>query len=179
MAIKKIVVIPEQILLTATQEIKEINTQIKDLAEDLKDTLNQAHKPEGAGIAANQIGSNKRMCIVRNFLYTSRNEKGYFTEDFILINPKIVWQSPDLETDWEGCLSVPDKYGQVARNKKIKVGALTLDGSKIQMTAKDLFARVIQHELDHLDGILFTSKVIGKTITEVQLDKLLRIEEYD
>ena len=173
---RPIVTVPNTVLTNKTEYVKEIDSGILELARDLKDTLDSAKEPEGAGLAANQIGVNKRVCIVRNFIYTSRAPKGYLTEDFILINPKIVYKSSELDTDWEGCLSVPDKYGKVARNLKIKVEAQTLDGQTIQITARDLFARVIQHEIDHLDGILFLSKVSGKVISEAELDKILEEE---
>jgi peptide deformylase len=173
MAKRTIVTTPNPILNTKAEAITEITEEIITIAQDLKDTLASAKEPEGAGIAANQIGIPKRICIVRNFLYTARVAKGYMTEDFILINPKIIYKSPELESDWEGCLSVPDKYGRVPRYKKIKVEAQTLEGNLIQMSAKDLFARVIQHEIDHLDGVLFTSKIVGNTITEAELDRML------
>lgn len=172
MAIKKIVTVPDKILTEKTTKIVKVDESIYELARDLTDTLNNAHKPEGAGIAANQIGSNKRICVVRNFTYNRRFPRGYSAEDFILVNPKIISKSKETETDWEGCLSIPDKYGQVPRHTKIKVEAETLDGNKIEITANDLFARVIQHEVDHLDGVLFTSKVKGKIISEEELDKL-------
>ncbi len=173
MAKQTIVTTPNPILFSKAETITDIDESIVKIAMDLKDTLNSAKEPEGAGIAANQIGIAKRICIVRNFLYTSRSAKGYMTEDFILINPKLIFKSPDLETDWEGCLSVPDKYGRVPRYKKVKVEAQTLEGNTIQMSAKDLFARVIQHEIDHLDGVLFTSKIVGKAISEAELDEIL------
>lgn len=169
MAIRAIVTAPNPVLLTKTEEITNIDESIIDLARDLMNTLSNAKDPEGAGIAANQIGSTKRICVVKNFI--SKHDRD-LTEDFILINPKIIYKSKEMDTDWEGCLSVPDKYGKVARNLKIKLEAQTLDGNKIQLVAKDLFARVIQHEIDHLDGVLFTSKVIGKTLTEKELDDL-------
>lgn len=172
MAVKPIVTFPNKILTEKTKKIDAINAEVIELIADLKDTLNNAQKPEGAGIAANQIGSDKRVCIVRNFTYNKRLPKAYSTEDFILINPKINFKSKEMDTDWEGCLSIPDKYGMVPRHQKIKVEAETIDGNKIEITATDLFARVIQHEVDHLDGVLFTSKVTGKIITEDELDKM-------
>ena len=176
MTIRAIVTVPNPVLLAKTKEITNIDDSIIDIARDLMNTLNNAHKPEGAGLAANQIGISKRICVVKNFIHSPQESKDILTEDFILINPKIIHKSKEIETDWEGCLSVPDKYGQVPRNLKIKVEAQILDGNKIQLVARDLFARVIQHEIDHLDGILFTSKVVGKTLTEKELDNLYEQE---
>jgi peptide deformylase len=177
MAKRRIVTMPHTVLTTKTSEVNVIDESIVELTKDLKDTLNSAKEPEGAGIAANQIGVGKRVCIVRNFVYSSRSPSGYITEDFILINPKITYKSKEMETDWEGCLSVPDRFGKVSRNLKIKVEAKTLEGIEIQMTAKDLFAKVIQHEVDHLDGILFTAKVEGKIISEKELEKIIENED--
>jgi peptide deformylase len=167
MAIKKVVIAPNKILTTPTKPVTKIDASIKTLARDLRETLLNATEPEGAGLAANQIGVAKRVCVVRNFL------SDVVSEEFVLINPKIISKSKDVRVDWEGCMSVPDKWGKVQRHVSVKVEAQTLDGSVIQISAKDLFAQVVQHEVDHLDGILFTSKVVGKVLSTKELDKLI------
>jgi peptide deformylase len=96
------------------------------------------------------------------------------SEDIILINPKIVSRSKETETDWEGCLSVPNVYGKVERFQKVKVSALGADGKDIKLKTSGFLARTVQHEIDHLDGVLFTEKVIGQTITEEELDKIMQ-----
>src|SRR3990167_10819995 len=111
MTIRAIVTVPNPVLLAKTKEITNIDDSIIDIARDLMNTLNNAHKPEGAGLAANQIGISKRICVVKNFIHSPQESKDILTEDFILINPKIIHKSKEIETDWEGCLSVPDKYG--------------------------------------------------------------------
>jgi len=88
----------------------------------------------------------------------------------VLINPKIVSTSKETEIDYEGCLSVPDVYGKVERYKKIKVDATDISGDRIKIKAQDFFARTIQHEIDHLDGVLFTDRVIGGVISEQEMD---------
>lgn len=95
------------------------------------------------------------------------------SDDIILINPKITQKSSETELDWEGCLSVPDRYGLVERYKKIKITAKDLNGNKLKIKAEGFFARTIQHETDHLDGVLFTSKVVGKTLTQKEFDKIV------
>jgi peptide deformylase len=94
------------------------------------------------------------------------------TKDYVLVNPKLISASEDMDIHYEGCLSIPDTYGQVKRHKKIKVSALDENGNEIKINTSGFFARVIQHEMDHLDGILFTSKMIGKVLTEQELDNL-------
>lgn len=177
MAVKPIVTIPNPVLTTKTENVVEITNEIRTLAKDLLDTLDHAKEPEGAGLAATQLGSNKRMCVVRQFFQTSSVSNKISHRDLILINPKIVSKSTDTDIEWEGCLSVPDTYGKVIRFKKIKVRAQTLEGDDIQITATDFLARVMQHEIDHLDGVLFTSRIVGKALSEKELDKVLQEEE--
>lgn len=105
----------------------------------------------GVALAAVQIGVPIRMTVVKEDL-----EKGGY---FALINPEIVKSSGEYLEDMEGCMSVPLKYGKVKRFKKIKVRGLDLDGHKIEIKAEDFLARVLQHEIDHMDGRLFLSHV--------------------
>lgn len=173
MAIRKIVTIPDPVLYKKTQKIGEITEDIKRLAQDLIDTVKVAEDPEGAGLAATQIGVSKRMCVVRNFFEDPLNPKEIKANDIILINPKITHFSDEKDLDWEGCLSVPDKYGKVDRAWKIKVTAKDIDGNIIKIKAEGFFARTIQHEVDHLDGVLFTTKVIGETLSQAEFDKMI------
>ena len=117
------------------------------------------------------------MCVVRNFYPDPAKSGEYTHEDYVLINPKIVSTSKETEIDYEGCLSVPNVYGKVARYKKIKVDALDVSGERIKIKAQDFFARTIQHEIDHLEGILFTDRVIGDVITEQEMDAVFAQEE--
>lgn len=171
MAIREIVKVPNKILDTKLTEVTEITPEILEMVKDLKDTLANSSIP-GAGLAANQIGLNKRICIVRDFYPNPNNEKEEMFREYVLINPKITIDSKKEGLDWEGCLSIPNTYGLVKRLKKIKVEALNEEGNKVKFTAEGFFARAIQHEVDHLNGILFTSKVVGKTKTEKELDKM-------
>ena len=78
----------------------------------------------------------------------------------------------DTDIDWEGCLSVPDQYGKVQRYKKLKVNYEDTKGNKMRIKAHGMLARVIQHEIDHLDGILFTDKLIEDAVSETEFDRL-------
>jgi len=139
----------------------------------LLDTVRVAKDPEGAGLSATQIGISKRMCVVRNFFEDPLNPDEVRSDDIVLINPKIIQYSEEKNVDWEGCLSVPDAYGLVERAEKIKITAKDIDGNIIKIKAEGFFARTIQHEVDHLDGILFTSKIEGKTLTQKEFDKIM------
>lgn len=172
MAVKPILNIPDSRLSEKSHKVKEITPEVKKDIQDLLDTLMVAEDPEGAGLAAPQIGITKRICVVRQFFEDPLDPAKTLHEDIVLINPKIFSTSEETTIDWEGCLSVPDTYGKVERYSKIKVTAMDQDGNLIKLKADDLLARVIQHEIDHLDGILFTQRVVGQTLSEKALDQL-------
>lgn len=169
--VKPIVTVPNTVLDKKTEKIKKFKSaETKQLVKNLRDTLEVASEPEGAGLSANQIGVSKSVCLVRNFfLDPLEPEKELFVEH-VLINPKIVFMSKEEEVGWEGCLSIPNTYGKVPRAHSIKVSYRDETGAHKNLTAEGFFARVIQHEVDHLNGILFTTKVEGKTVPESYFD---------
>lgn len=146
MAIRNLRYEGDEILKKRAREIEVIDDKIKELAKDMMETM---HKWEGLGLAAPQVGVLKRIIVID--LY----EEG---TQFTLINPVIVKQKGTQEVD-EGCLSFPNKYGKVERPKEVIVEALDIDGKKVRLKAKDLLAQALSHEIDHLNGILFTEKV--------------------
>lgn len=129
---------------------EEINSPItKEFVVNLIETM---YVKDGVGIASVQVGNPIQLCVIaKNF--TPKKES-----NLILINPSFEKKSVLREWDEEGCLSVPNIYGSVRRFKKIKVTALNEKGEKIEFIATDFFARIIQHEIDHLNGILFIEK---------------------
>jgi len=154
------------------QAVEEIDREVLKTITDLKDTLLSAKDPEGVGLSAPQIGVGKRIIIVKK-IGKDRQEPGKIkTTIHVLINPEISNASTKKEKSFEGCLSVPGKYGWVLRSPKIKVKALDERGNPIKFSAKKIFAYEIQHEIDHLDGILFTDKLVGKLYDEEELDIL-------
>lgn len=179
MAVREIVVVPNDILETPCDKVIKFDEDLKNLVNDLKDTLSITKNPTGAGLAAPQIGVLKQVCIVRKFFENQYGNNIETFAEFVLINPRIITHSGETEIDFEGCLSIPDSYANVERSSKIKVVAQNENGEKIKLTATGFFARTIQHEIDHLHGVLFTSKVIGEIYTEAQLDKILAQESYE
>lgn len=138
---------PNSILRQKTEEIsleKIKSYEIKKLIFDMKETVEAEN---GIGLAAPQVGRSLRIIVI--FL---ENKK------IVLINPKITYFSWRKKKGEEGCLSVPGKFGFVKRSKVIKAKALDENGKEIKFKAKNLLARVIQHEVDHLDGVLFIDK---------------------
>lgn len=171
MSVKNIVKVPNEILEEDCQRVTEFGDSTKELAQDLIDTVKNATDPQGAGLAAPQIGVSKRMCVVRRFFPNPNNPDEISSQEFILINPKIISKSEEKYIDIEGCLSIPDTYGKVERFNRIVVEAKNVKGEKFKIKADAFFARVIQHEIDHLDGVLFTTKTIGETYTGKELDE--------
>lgn len=148
----KIVTIPDPILNKKTTLVKDFDENLADLVEDMVETCRDAN---GIGLAAPQIGQSIRLCII--------NLEHIGLPPFPLVNPKIVkksWRKVEME---EGCLSIPGVFGIVKRPRKITVEAANVQGKKIKFMADGLLSRVIQHEVDHLEGILFTSKIIRRT----------------
>jgi peptide deformylase len=109
-------------------------------------------KTTGIAIAAPQIGYDKRIVVIKH------------PTTVIMVNPKIVWSSDDMYQDMEGCLSYPGYYGLVNRHKRIEVQYHDQHGVAYEETYTSLMARCVQHEIDHLDGIVFTDKVIGRVL---------------
>ena len=143
---------------------KELNQNVittpavQTIIRDLKDTL--AVSEDGIGIAAPQIGESKRIFIVSEeakFVGKPHDEKKHWAS-LVYINPIVTKKSRTRIDGVEGCLSVPGKFGVVTRHEKISIEAINEHGKKVAHGATKFFARVIQHELDHLDGVLFIDK---------------------
>jgi peptide deformylase len=177
MAKVPVVTVPNTILTSKCAKVEKNDPELKKLVADLIDTLDAAEKPQGAGLSAPQIGVLKRVLIARNFFEDPADPNKTAFENIVFVNPKIISHSKETDLDWEGCLSIPNTWGMVQRYKTIKVRTESVDGEELLIKASGFFARLVQHEMDHLDGILFTTKIVGKTLTENELDALLEKEE--
>jgi peptide deformylase len=144
MAVYQIVKIGDELLRQQAQKIEQITPQIEKLLDNLKDTLYDTAM--GVGLAAPQIGVSKRAIVV-----------DLDGELYELINPEIVCAEGSV-SDAEGCLSVPGLIGDVIRASKVLVKALNRQGQEVEISAEGLLARAFQHEIDHLEGILFVDK---------------------
>lgn len=140
MALLKIYTEDEPVLRRKAREITKITKRIKVLAKDMLDTMYHAN---GVGLAAPQVGISERMVVI---------DVG--TGPIILINP-IITKSEGENRDVEGCLSLPGRNEYITRAQRVSVSAMDLNGKKINLTGEDLLARAFQHEIDHLNGILF------------------------
>jgi len=146
-AVYKILEVGDDILRTKAKEVVNFNDSIKRLLRNMEDTMYDA---DGVGLAAPQIGVSKRVIIV---------DVGDGLIE--LINP-VIEQFEGEEEDQEGCLSVPGRQGIVKRAASVKVSALDRAGNNIVIDAEGLLARALQHEIDHLEGILFIDKLVAE-----------------
>ncbi|PIR72503.1 MAG: peptide deformylase [Candidatus Nealsonbacteria bacterium CG10_big_fil_rev_8_21_14_0_10_36_24] len=148
MAILEIKKFNEPVLRKKCTKIEKIDKKIKKLIVALAQTM---EKNQGVGLAASQIGELKRVIVVQANLKDWRI--------LGLINPKIVKKSKEKEIAEEGCLSFPGIFLKIKRAKKVTVEGLDIQGKKVRLEAKGLLSRVLQHEIDHLDGILFFNRL--------------------
>ena len=144
------------VLHQKSRKVARVDTSIQRLLDDLAETMLDA---PGAGLAANQIGVPLRVCVV----------KGDENQIWGLVNPVIV-KSAGSQVGYEGCLSKPGWVGEVERHESVVVKGLNRHGKEVRIKSTGFTARAFQHELDHLDGILFTDRLTS-------LDTLRRIEE--
>ena len=158
MAIRNLRYENDEILKKCSKEIEVIDERIKELAQDMIDTM---HKWDGVGLAGPQVGVLKRIIVID--LYEPDTQ-------FVLINPVMIKEKGTQEVD-EGCLSFPNKFGKVIRPKEVVVEALNLEGKKVKIKAQDLLAQALAHEIDHLNGIVFTEKVLPGTLETINKEK--------
>lgn len=163
MALRKIVEQGEDCLNKVCRPVTEFNRRLHNLMDDLVETLAEAG---GAGLAAPQVGVLRRACVVMD------DE----TEEYIeLVNPEIVSQSGE-QTGPEGCLSVPGKWGLVTRPSYVRVKAQDRDGVWFELEGEGLMARCFCHELEHLDGHLYTEH-IERFLTDEEVEEYFKQEE--
>jgi peptide deformylase len=150
MALRKIIIIPDKRLRQISKPVAKVDASVKKLVEDMFETMYDA---PGIGLAAVQIGEPKR--IVTMDLAKKEGEK----KPLVFINPEIVEESEEKSVHEEGCLSIPEYYEEVERPASVTVKYLDLDGKPQQAKATGLFATCIQHEVDHLNGVLFIDHI--------------------
>ncbi len=171
MAVLKIKIVPDSILRQKALPIKNINGEVADLMRDMLETM---YKANGIGLAANQVGSLHRVLVAD----VSDSRDG--SEALMMANPEIIWEDPEeTYTCFEGCLSIPGRgaegdrlRGNVTRPRRVRVKYLDIKGEPKEVEAEDLFSSVLQHEIDHLDGILFVDY-----LSKLKRDMILRKSE--
>jgi peptide deformylase len=155
MSIRRICITGEPVLHTPAEEVTEITEEIRSLVTDMFDTMDKA---PGVGLAAPQIGVGLRIFVYDYAADNGQERRG------VVINPKleigpIINEPADEDTEIEGCLSVPGERFPLKRAEWAKVSGVDLDGESVQIEATGWFARIFQHEFDHLDGLLYVDRL--------------------
>lgn len=159
MAIRNIRQEGDEILKKKSREVEVIDDRIKELIEDMVETM---HKYDGVGLAAVQVGILKRIIVID--IYDEN------TPIVKLVNPVMVKQKGEKELE-EGCLSFPNKFAKVKRPTEVVVEGLNENGEKVKIKAKDLLAQALCHEIDHLNGITFVDRMEPDTLQYVEPQK--------
>jgi peptide deformylase len=166
MALLEILEAPDPRLSTVCKPVERIDGGLLRLLDDMIETMRAA---PGIGLAAPQVGHLKRACVV------DLGKEGEGTPLF-LINPELVWSSTTTIVEEEGCLSLPEHFGQVARADQVRVRFLDRAGAPQEIEGQGLLARCLQHEIDHLNGILFVDHLsaLKRTLILRKLSKARR-----
>lgn len=158
--ILKVVDVKNPVLRQKAKEVAKVDKKIKQLIADMKDTLNNQKDPEGVGLAAPQVGKSFRIFIMK-----------YKQDERVVINPKIISKSKNPEAKvkkkkkaniLEGCLSLPHYYGPIKRDDNIKIEYLNDEGKKVIEEFSGFLTQIVEHEIDHLDGILFVDHILSQ-----------------
>ncbi|UQZ89686.1 peptide deformylase [Deltaproteobacteria bacterium Smac51] len=170
MAILPIVKYPDPRLRLKSEAVEDFNDDLKSLAQDMSETMLDA---PGAGLAAPQVGRNIRMIVIAG----ADNDEDFDDRCLVLVNPQITWSAGEQTYD-EGCLSVTDLNEKVIRAQEIEVKAQDLDGKPFNLSADGRRAVILQHEIDHLDGVLFLDH-ISQLKRDIYKRKMKKMQKED
>jgi peptide deformylase len=192
-----IVLHPDGVLKEKSADISNIDELVKNQIERMFATM---YKAQGIGLAANQVGITNRVFVMDVEQSSTRHKPSCCTENgcssgehtnadvkvekgkpIAMINPEIIWEGEELTPYNEGCLSLPDQYGEVIRPDKVKVKYLDADGVTQEIEADGLASKCIQHEIDHLNGVLFVDhlSMLKRNTLIRKLNKLKKLEGLD
>ena len=170
MPVRAIRLLGDPVLREEADEVVAFGADLRALVRDMFETM---YHEEGIGLAAPQIGISKRVIVV-----DLRREDRDDDEPMALVNPRVVWASSEKSKQTEGCLSIPTLEEIVERPAKVRVEAHDPDGERVELHADELLARALQHEIDHLDGVLFLDRVSALK-RRMLLKKWKKLEEEE
>lgn len=150
MTIKPLIILPDPLLRQVSQPVERVDSELNQLVDDMLETMYEA---PGIGLAAIQVGVPRRLLVI------DLAKEGEEPAPLVFINPKIIRSSDERSTYEEGCLSIPDYYAEVERPAAITVTSLDRTGKEVTTEADGLLATCLQHEIDHLDGVLFIDHI--------------------
>jgi peptide deformylase len=152
MAVREIRVYGDPVLREKAAPVDQVDERLRDLVNDMLDTLAEA---DGVGLAGPQIGVPLRIVVV----HPPPGERGDRPEPSVYLNPEVVEKAGPQEPAEEGCLSIPGIYETVRRPRRVRVKARSLEGRELEFEAEGMLGRIFQHEIDHLDGVLFVDRI--------------------
>jgi peptide deformylase len=155
MTLRKIVTLPDPVLRRKARLVTSFDTDLQTLVEDMIETLRDA---PGVGLAAPQVGISERLIVVE---YPEDDEQENSPKKlYVVVNPEIKEISEETEMGIEGCLSIPNLHGEVERALSVTVKGQTRRGQPVRIKAHAWLARIFQHEIDHLNGVVFTDRAV-------------------
>ena len=152
MALREIYTLPQPVLRRKARKVTDLGPELQNLVDDMIDTMRKA---PGVGLAAPQVNAPLRVIVVE---YGHDEDESVPPKLYVVVNPEITRYSPDTEIGNEACLSIPGMVGEVERPVSVTVKGLNRQGKPIKIKASGWLARIFQHEIDHLDGILFVDR---------------------
>lgn len=175
---KDIITLPNKSLRERSKKVGYVDDQIMNLVQDMADALldweSKREHEVGVALAAVQINVHKRVVIVRND-FDNKDDHTFL----IFINPEITKYEGKIVEDYEGCLSVRDVYGKVPRHEKVRVKALDQQGKEFRVTLDGFLARIMQHEIDHTNGVVFVDHIKDKKNAFYHLEKSGKLKPMD
>lgn len=169
MTVLKVYEYPDPILKKKAEKVAMVDDELRQFMDDMLETMYSA---VGVGLAAPQVGVSKRIVVID---ISHEEEK---VEPLYLVNPEIIWKSEDKICGEEGCLSVPEQRAEVERHASVKIRYTDYNGEEQERLIEDFLAIVVQHELDHLDGILYIDR-ISRLKRQMLLKKLQKLREEE
>ena len=154
MATREIIIVPHPTLRKKAEKVTDFGPELQQLIEDMIDTL---HEESGAGLAAPQLNVSKQVILVE---FGSEEDEEIPPKLYVTINPKITRFSQQMVTGAEGCLSIPGLMGEVDRSEEVVVEGQDRNGEPLKMSLQGWAARIFQHEIDHINGILYSDRTI-------------------
>ena len=170
MTVLKLYEYPEPVLKKKAEKVTKVDADVQKLLDDMLETM---YASAGVGLAAPQIGVSKRIVVID--VEQEDDDNGVKSGNpLFLVNPEIIWRSEDKVCGEEGCLSVPKQRAEVERNAQVKVRYLDYNGNEQEILGDGLLAVCLQHELDHLDGVLYIDRIsrLKRQMLLKKLDKM-------
>lgn len=162
-----IILVPDPVLKTEAKEVQTVGTDIQKQLDRMLQTMYDA---PGIGLAANQVGLLNRVIVMD----LADREEGEEAAPWFMINPEVIWESEEMSVMQEGCLSIPQQFADVERPAQVRVKYLDYNGKQNEMEASGLLSHCVQHEIDHLNGVLFTDYLtsLKRNMMLKKVDKL-------